>query len=144
MLSLEYEGKINFNNANYYGIIIMSKINAPIHSYDTSQIYYQRPKIWQKMCGNFFGNFFLANETRYINSDVNLGSSSFFNNLLISERSKKDFFNIPFNNLFQSLDCLFVCLENLAVQPNSEKVDILSLGGLMPACRPEGLPEGLQ
>ena len=54
---------------------------------------------------------------------------------------------IKVNNLFQSLEnsnCVFVCLENLAVQPNSEKVNILFLGGLMPACRPEGLPEGLQ
>ena len=90
------------------------------------------------------------NKTRYIDSDVNLKSSfstSFFNHLFHNENS----------------NCLFVCLENLAVQPNSEKVnnlfqslensncfclfvclEILSLGGLMPACRPEGLPEGLQ
>ena len=76
-------GKIYSNNANYLDIIKMSQINAPIHSYQNSQIYYQRPKIWQKKFGNFFSNFlinfFLANETRYINSD------------LISEQSKKVF-----------------------------------------------------
>ena len=73
----------NSNNANYYGIIMMSQINAPIHSYKTLQIYYQRPKIWQKMFGNFFGiffiNFFLANQTRYIDSDFNLRSPFNFN-----------------------------------------------------------------
>ena len=66
---------------------MMSKINAPIHSYKTPQIYYQRPKIWQKMFRNFFTNFFLTNETRYINSDFNLGSSSFFNKLAITNIS---------------------------------------------------------
>ena len=60
---------------------MMSQINAPIHSYKKDQIiphpYYQN--------GNETGNekennFYLANETRYDDSDDN------------SERSKKDLF----------------------------------------------------
>ena len=39
------------------------------------------------MFRNFFSNFFLTNETRYINSDFNLGSSSFFNKLAITNIS---------------------------------------------------------
>ena len=76
-------GKINFNNANYYGIIMMSKINAPIHSYKNPQIYYQCPKIWQKKFGNFFCNFFLRNDTRYVDLDLIsvLCFLIFFNNL---------------------------------------------------------------
>ena len=59
------------------------------------------------MFGNFFSNFFLTNETRYINSDFNLGSSSFFNKLAITNISQSHF-NIAI-------------LKNLAVQPNHEK-----------------------
>ena len=45
----------------------MSKQNAPIRSYKNPQTYYQFP-------GNdifeILSNFFLANETRYIDSDL--------------------------------------------------------------------------
>ena len=108
----------------------MSQINAPIHSYKTSQIYYQRPKIWQKRIGNFFGNFFLGPVTRYVDSDTNL-RSSFFNKIyskVIIPWHILSFNNLFFqsleNNLFCLFDCLFVCLENLAVQPNSENLAV--------------------
>ena len=80
-----------------------------------------------------FGNFYLANGTRYIDSGI------------ISEQSKKDLFNL-FNNRYQkSFDGLFVCLENfnlfnnryqksfdglvvclesLAMQPNPENLTV--------------------
>ena len=33
-------GKINFNNANYYGIIMMTKTKAPIHSCKNPRIFF--------------------------------------------------------------------------------------------------------
>ena len=77
-----------------------------------------------------FKNLYRANETRYIDSEGNLSShcfnfkrhncflllqTNYFNNL---------FFQSPENNLFCLFDCLFVCLENLAVQPNSENLAV--------------------
>ena len=118
---------------------MMSKPNAPIHSYKNPVIYYSK---WILSTNPNFNRPYRLYLKSYINLD-NILKSSF--------------------NLFQSLEnlnCLIVCLENLAVQPNSEKVnnlfqslensncfclfvclEILSLGGLMPACRPEDLPD---
>ena len=59
--------KINFNNAKYSDIIIMSQVNAPIHSCENQQIYYQSHKLWflekEKI-------LYLAKETRYVDSDI--------------------------------------------------------------------------
>ena len=91
--------------------------------------YFAKNQLSKKM----FGNFYLANEMRYIDLDFNLRSSICNCNSNIICKSN----DTSFNNLFQShyflqtnyvlqtnqflFDCLFVCLENLAVQPNSEK-----------------------
>ena len=94
----------------------MSQINAPILSYENG---HKIPNPYYQTQYKIFGNFSTTNGASYNDSKL--------------------FFNLPQsheNNLF----CLFT--ENLAVQPSSEGV--LSLGGLMPACRPEALPEGLQ
>ena len=62
-------GKINSNNANYHDIIMMPKTNAPIHSYESPQIYYQPPKSSVSFSFSFFGNLFLKNDAPYDDSD---------------------------------------------------------------------------
>ena len=113
---------------------MMSQIkapNVPSHSYKNPKSYYQS---WKDSFDTSFKNSYLANETRGIDSDLD------------SERSKrpkllfnqKGFpLNASFNNLFQTtnyflqtnyffllVDCLLVCLENLAVQPNYENLAV--------------------
>ena len=94
----------------------------PIHSYDHD---HKSPHPYYQLKIKKFENLYLANETRSIDLDVNLGSVVFlfffFNNP--AQSLEKYIANIQsqspeINHLF---DCLFVCLENLAVQPNSEK-----------------------
>ena len=75
-------GKINYNNANYYGTIKMSKVKVPLYIYNSSEknpvIHYQNQKY---NLGKFFGNFFLGNGTRYVDLDQIIVPA--FNKLLI-------------------------------------------------------------
>ena len=87
---------------------MMTQINAPIHSNENDHknpnIYYEfgeneiGNEIFEslKNTKKTFGNFYLANETSYINSDLNSSSLSF--SISVKPNS-----------------------ENLAVQPNHEK-----------------------
>ena len=91
---------------------MMSKINAPIHSYKNPQKYYQCPKIWQKKFGNFFGNFFLKNGARYV--DLDLISVPCFLIFFINPFANKNsihLFNIYANNCFNGELC--ICLDKL-------------------------------
>ena len=71
-------GKINFRRCQNYSIHMMSQINAPIHSYKNPQIYYL--ETWKQCFGiwhltfRIYFNSYRANETRYIDSEVNLRS----------------------------------------------------------------------
>ena len=68
-------GKTNFNDAKCCATNMMSKVKVPFYSYksgDKSTVIHYQLKI------KMFGNLYLANKTRYIDSDVKLGSSSFF------------------------------------------------------------------
>ena len=56
----------------------MSKPNAPIHSYKNPQTHYQFPG---KEIFEILSNFFLANETRYINSGLDSERPKFNLNL---------------------------------------------------------------
>ena len=109
---------------------MMSQTNLPIHSYDHD---HKSPHPYYQLKIKKFENLYLANETRYIDLDVNLGSVVFFffffNNPARSlekyiiqspEINHLSSFSLK-TNLF---DCLFVCLENLAVQPNSENLAV--------------------
>ena len=59
MHKMKLYGKTNSNKAKYNDIIMMSKMNAPIHSCETPQIYYQSPKIWQKSLASSLGIYSL-------------------------------------------------------------------------------------
>ena len=80
---------------------MMSQVNAPIHSYEND---HKNPHPYYQLKIKKFENSYLANKTRYIDSN------------LISEQSKKDLFNNLLQNsnklfIFQSLEnCLFDCL----------------------------------
>ena len=77
------------------------------------------------MFGNFQFpfHFYLGNETRYGVSDVNMGSSFYFNHFLPTNLAERERENDLFNNRFQN--CLKNCFNNLVnkntVQPNHEK-----------------------
>ena len=98
----------------------MSQTNAPSHSYKNPRIYYQTWKDGSdNSLGNSLGNFYLASRAWYEDSDLNSSS-------LYKLGSFKLNFEVHFETtVFDYNDCLFVCLfvclENLAVQPNSEK-----------------------
>ena len=90
---------------------MMPQIDAPIHSYKNPQIYYQFPgnAISEKLKLDLKleNIFYLANETRCVDSDVNLGSSKKI--FLIKTRI------IFFQSLVAFLQtnyffCLIVCL----------------------------------
>ena len=72
------EGKINFNDAKYCGTNVMSRINAPIHSYKNDLInldlYYQNG---YKIFGNFLKHFSMMNGASYDDLKLILGSSNF-------------------------------------------------------------------
>ena len=76
-------GKINIKVYQNYSINMMSQINVPIYSHenDKNPVIYYKLKIneYEKKS---FGNFYLANGTSYIDSDVILGSSAFYNLLI--------------------------------------------------------------
>ena len=60
-----------------------------------------------------------------INTSFGCLKKDFFNNLFNNQNSNNLFiFQSLENNLFCLFDCLFVCLENSAVQPNSEKLAV--------------------
>ena len=112
---------------------MMSQTNLPIHSYENDQ---KSPHPYYQLKIKTFENLYLANETRCIDLDVNLRSSICNSNGICNSN------NTSFNNCLQSLenlnfcvclfwqtnyfffDCLFVCLENLAVQPNYENLAV--------------------
>ena len=62
-------GKINFNDANYCDINMMSKFKSPSLCSKNPVIYY---KFERQMSDEKLGNFYLGNET----SDINLGHIS--------------------------------------------------------------------
>ena len=95
--------------------------NCPNLTFKNAPIYYQT---WIDRFGISFENSYLANETRYIDSDVNFNSTCNSNTSFTSSNNNNLFQTTNYflqTNYFFLVDCLFVCLENLAVQPNSEK-----------------------
>ena len=110
---------------------MMSQIIAPSHSYKNSQIDYQTGKdCFGIPFGIFSANFFLANETRCIDSghDSERPKCNFFNHNEYSAWKISKGFSTAFPRLllfFQSPEIyLFVCLGNLAVQPNYENLAV--------------------
>ena len=103
-------GKNNFNNAKYYGINMMSQINAPIYSCKNPRIYYQ----------NGFQNFnekrprlFSANTKRYLavqpnheSAGVPNPSTSFEYNLLSNIDVK----------LMKTCTIVLICMMTLALK----------------------------
>ena len=119
-------GKFNFNDANYHGIIMMSKPKAPIHSYKNPTICYQNGVIISKPSSSSklfsFKHFFTTNEASYDDLELN---------------------PVPtlFNNLFQSLEnsnCfLFVCLFVWKIQQGSPTLKIQQCS---PTLKNQGVP----
>ena len=66
-------GKINYNNANYYGTNMMSKFIAPFYSYKRDK---NLVRYYPKSFGNFFGNLFLSFQTSY--DDLDFTSTDLF------------------------------------------------------------------
>ena len=71
-------GKINSNNVNYYGIIMMSKTKAPIHSYKNQAVHYQNGVMISKPSKSSkifsFQHFSMTNEASYDDLERILGS----------------------------------------------------------------------
>ena len=103
---------------------MMSQIQAPIHSYENPRIYYQYPKKWQKKLGSHgqkkLKHFSTTNRASCDDLELN-PVPTYFNNL---NNLNNRFFQSPEKNIFCLFDCLFVCLEKLAVQPNSENLAV--------------------
>ena len=84
----------------------MPKMNAPIHSYENPQIYYQSPKIW------FLGNLFLGNDAPYGHFDLISVPALTFNNIFSFHllNSNSIFFNICQRYNLSAENCLEICL----------------------------------
>ena len=115
----------------------MSQTSLPIHSCENDK----NPDIYYKFKINEyekkrFGNFCFCPGTPDPNLEPNPVPAFNITFMQSFQSFPKDLFNNHFNNLFFQnpeknnlfclSDCLFVCLENLAVQPNSNSFILFS------------------
>ena len=99
-------GKINSKNASFLDIIKMSQTNCPNLTFKNPRIDCQT---WKDCFGISFENLYRANETRYIDSDVNLRS--------------------PFNFKFENLKTRMVIVLKIE---NSNFLEVLDDAGGKP------------
>ena len=106
---------------------MMSQMIAPIYSYKNPRIYYQTT--WKDNLlsnSNSFFNFLTTNRASYDDSDLNSSSLLLLIIFLIIFSKAKAWKTRTkfFCGLIGLIVCLFVCLGNLAVHPNSDNLAV--------------------